>query len=1847
MCAFCSLLKRLLKLASLILFLVFAKTAGAETAIRISERPSRAELTGVQIFERKLTGFGASNADEDEALGGALNRYVAKLNRTDYSDVEQFLGSYPSSAYAPALRLELGKSYYNQGRYSKALQAYELAWNQSKSAQASEQWNVAMQAVAGYAKMLSRVGRMGELKQLLEDADAKRPMIGNAAEQLDQARTGLWVMRHKPEVAFRCGSLALVNVSLLSNAPQKVKRALLEARSPTTGFSLADLESMTAEANWPQKAIQIDANASIPVPSVVHWRIGHYAAILSREGSRYVVRDPTFGEQRDIVLEEDAIREEATGYFVISADRQLEQGWGEVAPATKASVFGRGMTFGHNPDATRLDDISVPECGAGVGMAVASVRAALVSLVIRDTPLFYTVPVGPQMDFSVTYNQRENNAFTDGFTNFGPRWSFNWLGWVNEVSGGTTSVPFTVALPSGGAVSYQSVATPAGYSSSAQYFRAGYDSSLAIRTASGNYAVVYPDGTVHEYTHPVGIAADRPVMLTKITDPTGQSVTLAYDSAHRISTITDALGGVSQFVYHTTFPQRVAQIQAPDGRTAGFRYTESGMLWEIEDAQGIISKITYGDTASPDRVTALETPYGTTNFTFGESGSESLTRYRWIETTDPLGNRERVEFNERDDSGIPEYEPWNVNALPKMCIRNISLFRRNTFVWSKKAFGLAPTLSGSAANAPVDSPSLWPTDYAQAEVLHWLHTNDFESVEDTLESRKQPGESRVWFNYPGQDLSQELWTDSYAGGAPPGRMTSYIPATADVFVPMEHPVFCDNATLLGSPAKRSPSRIGRVVPDPEGATNSDGSPMLVSQIEAYSYNDFGKITRYRDADGRETRFFYATNGIDLERVEQLTQKHATNPDPNSWTWAVLLSINWNSGIAHRPHSVTDAALQTTTYTYNSAGQVRTATNALNETTTYWYHPTGQNVLPTDTLDANAVGFLVRIDGALAGSDDVTNFTWDAQARLYTQRASDGYTLTFNYDNLDRPTRVTYPDTSYEELGYAGKLDVESYRDRAGRITTITRDALRHPRIVTDYAKRVTEYIWCGCGSLAEIIDPEGHKQRFDYDVNSRLINHFRDGATPSDPVETYTFAYDLAGRLSSRIDARNQTSKYRYTAADLPRAVVFSNAVETTPDSYFTFDTHFRRLTQVQDKQGATVTSQLDYEYYPITSTSGTLGAGQLRYVSGPIANKRRSFSYDALGRTKTLGVASDYTDEWGYDALGRVNATKHRGFNTPITYVGATSRVDTLTRSSGLTTTFDYDTLERDFAALSATTRLPDQSLHYQQTLVRNPVLGLVTSSAETFPGRFTAAWDFRYNDADEIETVLRTGSTTSSSLPFDYTYGYDSSANLTNVQTGADVRSWTLDTHNRQAVESAGGKALIVAQFNAAPAHARAQIGDAIVAVDGATLRAEHIVNVAAGANSIPIAAVDASSGAAYVNAANLTVPTFGAKTYLHDANGNLTSITQGGTVLRFYKWDAHDRLVAWGSGTTVEGRFVYDGMGNRFRETDAAGSTTQSWISDGQDVLEILNSSGGLQRIKFAQGIDPDPTNLLLYYAVRDLSGNWRSYVDTTNTTSARYAYEPYGKRAQLSGVSNFESGFHGQYHHGATGLILAPDGKAYDHAVGRWISPMSGVGNGYAFGGNAPPSIGDPFGLLAAGAYPPTTDGDILEGAGLAPALGAYAASVLFDGYSRNKGRRNDGGGACALAQTNAGGTPAKPANWFDDTAKNATRNAGSDKLVLGHFSRDGISYQKVAAHYNATYFKVGNWNAVTRGLSQNEIWRINETFLTQQLRQGKQVLFSHDPSKARAGSFFEREVNFLRDLGYSFRQKNQWTWEAIR
>jgi hypothetical protein len=83
------------------------------------------------------------------------------------------------------------------------------------------------------------------------------------------------------------------------------------------------------------------------------------------------------------------------------------------------------------------------------GMARYSVHSKLVSLNIRDTPLRYSPPYGPSIDFTATYNQKESQQpalFT--YSNLGPKWTFDWLSYVSDDP--NVQLPLTGLYRSGG-----------------------------------------------------------------------------------------------------------------------------------------------------------------------------------------------------------------------------------------------------------------------------------------------------------------------------------------------------------------------------------------------------------------------------------------------------------------------------------------------------------------------------------------------------------------------------------------------------------------------------------------------------------------------------------------------------------------------------------------------------------------------------------------------------------------------------------------------------------------------------------------------------------------------------------------------------------------------------------------------------------------------------------------------------------------------------------------------------------------------------------------------------------------------------------------------------------------------------------------------------------------------------------------------------------------------------------------------------------------------------------------------------------------------------------------------------
>ena len=1219
---------------------------------------------------------GEPTAEENAALAEALLRYSRRTTPDDFLSLTAFANNYPRSPWTTALLTGLGLEYYNTAHYSKALAAWQNAWTLVRNESDPRNKAVADRVGGELAYMYARLGRMEELETFLKSVE-HRVFTGSASEKIAGAKEGLWNMKNRPEIAFRCGPLALHRLTRMTGTQGEADMVIFKSASTQKGFSLTQVAELSKKVGLDyQMAYRSSSKSEIRnpkseiefvVPSVVHWKVGHYAAMVRQEGDKYLLEDPTFGNT--VWATREALEAETSGYFLIPPGA-LPKGWRSVEAKEGDDVWGKGFTNLGDAGSTACDDPQSggsnpcqPPClgaasgspfgdgsfGAGIGsgsaglrMAASSVNLMLVSLSLSDAPVGYTPPVGPSVEFLARYSHRE--AFqptTFTYANLGPKWTCNWISYITD-NPQNTLADVNHYLRGGGTRTFT------GFKTNLQIFAIQQKTQTQLtRTGPASYQMMAGDGSKLIFNQSDGsVGTSRKIFLTQVVDPYTNAVNLAYDSSLRLISITDAIGQVTTLSYsNATFTNAITRVTDPFGRFASFDYDSQGRLTNITDVIGIQSRFIYA--GSSDYVTNLITPYGTNTFIRGEAGTT-----RWLETVYADGSRDRVEFNQSTNLGVG-FSDLAASVPQGMNTQNQYLWYRNTFYWSRTA---CATAYG---------------DYTKAKLYHWLHTEDVNICAGILESTKEALEGRVWYDYDGQ-------------GSP-------------IFV--------------GSTDQ--PRHVGRVL--------DDGS----TQLYTYQYNQFGNVTNSIDPLGRTFSYLYASNGIDLLEVRM------TRAGKNE----LLSKTTYNA--QHLPLTTAGADGQTTTNTYNARGQLLTTTNPKGETTTYTY-------------DSN--GYLIAVDGPLPGTNDTSTASYDLLGRLRTTTDVDGYTVINDYDALDRPTKITFPDSTFYQITY-NRLEPSVIQDRAGRQTLLEHDALGNLAKRTDPLGRATLFQWCNCGSIKSLTDPMGRTTQWHTDVQGRLVaKQYGDGSKVS-------YSYENAsGRLRQVVDEKLQVKQFAYNRDNTLRSISYLNAAVPTPAVSYTYDPDYERQVSMTDGTGTTL-----YSYSPITG-SPALGAGKLASVDGPLANDTITYIYDELGRRVTTainGVASALT----YDAAGRVVGETNALGSFNYAYDGSSGRVLLETFPNGQTTSRTYDDNLHD----RALTRITHQ-------------VGATPVS------------DFIYGYDLQADRITTWSQQFGAQSPFLYTFGYDAvnqllSATVTNAGVLTNTFAYTYDPAGNRLSELAGG--------------------------------------------------------------------------------------------------------------------------------------------------------------------------------------------------------------------------------------------------------------------------------------------------------------------------------------------------------------------------------------------------------------------------------------------------------------------------
>ena len=1171
-------------------------------------------------FEEPLVPTAKTTEQEDRALVDAIEQYRKRTSLDDFTALTRYIEQNPKSGWNMALWANLGLSYYRSGYFSLALDAFEHAWQLGRDAKDHQAKALADRAFAELTQMHARVGHADTLEVLLKDAE-KRPFVGSATELVSNSKIGLWRMRHTPGGSFLCGPMALKNLLLTQGATNNSVNFIDKYQSSPQGTTLSEVGTLATKAKLNYKIIYRKPGQPIPIPSIIHWKVSHYAAIVEEKYGRYHIKDPTFGN--DLWVSQAAIDHEASGYFLV--DNKIQSAdWRPVQLAEASLVRGMGDTGNNVMSSATTDNENMakdPPCDGNKGMCGYNITEMLVSLHLRDTPVGYKPAVGPAINAKLTYNQREvGQPANFGWFNVGQKWTFNWLTYISDIPG---QPGFDVSryAAGGGFVNY------VGYNSTTgQFTPETADASVLVMTSDSpiKYERRLPDGGVEVYAQSNGATtAPRRIFLTELRDAAGNVVKLDYDTDSqgrtRLIAITDAIGtktaalddGKTIISYEYPNTSLITKITDPFGRSASLTYDANDRLTSITDEIGLTSSFTY-DASS--LVNSMTTPYGTTTFTFGESGS-----YRFLEATDPLGYKERVEFNAPITDVCP-VEPFEdlcrdeASTVPPSptITTNRWIGWRNTFYWDKNVYASAKQPNGTM-------------DYKKARIKHWLHLKDapVRTRANTLESIKYPLENRIWFNYPGQIY---------------GSITS---GTFD-----------------------KPTRIARVLDD--GTT----------QLTQNEYNALGNVTKTIDPQGRETVYEYAANQIDVETIKQKTSAtgystiasftYNSQHLPLTYTDAAGKTTTYTYNTSGQMTSQTDALGRVTTYTYNALGYLTQVTNpngVAEQTLTY--DTVGRVKTRTDSE-----GYQLKYD--YDNFDRLVKTTYpDLTTEIITYNKLDKATFTdrkgrvtsYTYDAVRNLKTVTDPVGGITRYDYYPNGKLYKLTDANNNVTTWNRDIQSRvtEKVYANNSKDVYTYENT-TSRLKSIKDARNLLKKYDYFKDDQLqqitywnvLNTTPVTYTPHTATPNVSFTYDPYFKRVDTMTDGNGTTNYQYHPIGSLGALKLKQSDGPFANDVYSYQ--YNAVGNVTTRTIANVSESYGYDSLDRVTSHGTpLGTFANTYLG-----ETGQMTSQHLQTPTGLGVGTD----WQYDDNAhdrRLMTIDHGSYGKSFSYTSSPSRIDSI----------------------------------------------------------------------------------------------------------------------------------------------------------------------------------------------------------------------------------------------------------------------------------------------------------------------------------------------------------------------------------------------------------------------------------------------------------------------------------------------------------------------------------------------------------------------------------------------------------
>jgi RHS repeat-associated protein len=595
--------------------------------------------------------------------------------------------------------------------------------------------------------------------------------------------------------------------------------------------------------------------------------------------------------------------------------------------------------------------------------------------------------------------------------------------------------------------------------------------------------------------------------------------------------------------------------------------------------------------------------------------------------------------------------------------------------------------------------------------------------------------------------------------------------------------------------------------------------------------------------------------------------------------------------------------QMTTYTYDADGRLVATADPVHDTRTIGYDKTRNVTSRSDArgyltqYEYNARDELIKETGPEAGQ--VTSYTNDLAGNRVTEIWPNGNQRQSTYDERERRKQTSDSSGVVESFTYTADDQVKTRTDANGHVTTNMYDGLHRvteqdlPGVAA--GSRSLLKVYNVFGDLVSETDAGSHTTKYGYDGLGHRTSMTPPGTDKASGQINYTS--DAVGRLRSQQDMRGNFTAFAYDDTAHTKTQTDPATADGAFIQTWTYDAVGNEIAH-RDRRDIITATTYDAANRVAKLTRDNIATSTREYKQGLLDsdtdanNKTTKFTYDKAGR-KLQEDRPGATRNWTYKPMGDV---------------------ETATDADGRVTTYTYKPrrfLESE--SLAGETTFYDYDGEGHRTSMQRPM---------------GATWTYAYDEGDRLTSVTdNAGNETTFEVDLDGNRTSQTDANHNKTGYGYDERHLRRSLQYPTITHGVGYQAPASASISW-------DYDDDDNLLTTTTANSNKLVRTVDALNRLSDEKVFAGPNG--VGSGDIVETG-----YLHDGNGNITSITEslGSNQIRTAtrRYDNFDRLVA---SSDVLGRpltYEYDVVGNRLRVSSPSGDITH-W---GYNALNQNNS------------------------------------------------------------------------------------------------------------------------------------------------------------------------------------------------------------------------------------------------------------------------------------------------------------------